>query len=92
MEIIWTEKSLNSYLEIIDYLFENWTVNEINELEKQLEKLLENIHQFQEFCPISKMPPYRKCVLNFHTSLVYLIHNHQIILITFLPNKSAHNF
>ncbi len=92
MEIIWTEESLNSYLKIIDYLFERWSAKEIIELEIQVETLLKNLIQYQAFCPVSKLAPYRKCVLNPHTSLIYLINNHQIILITFLHNKSAHNY
>ena len=92
MEIIWTEKSLSTYLNIIDYLYENWSLNEIRELESQLERLLSTLVKFQGFCPMSNLPPYRKCVLNFHISLVYFIHDNQIVLTTFLHNRSAHNY
>ena len=47
MEIIWTEESLNSYLKIIDYLFERWSAKEIIELEIQVETLLKNLIQYQ---------------------------------------------
>jgi len=33
MEIIWSNEALKNYLKVIDYLFENWTIKEIERFE-----------------------------------------------------------
>lgn len=73
MEIIWTEESLNSHIKIIDYLFEKWTLKEVLKFDSQVNNFTSRLLQFNELCPISKLPPYRKCVLNKQTSQVYFI-------------------
>ncbi len=92
MDIIWTESSIRTYLSIIDYLFEKWTHKEIDRFQHETKLLLRNLSQRNFSCPLSKLSPYRKCLIDYHTSLVYAAEGNKIVLITFLHNKSAHNY
>ena len=91
-ELVWTELALKTYLEIVDYLFEHWTNKEIDAFQGKTNTLLRNLSEFNFLCPASKLLPYRKCFVNYHTSLIYAQENDKIALITFLHNKSAHNY
>ena len=88
MEIIWTENAFKNYLNVIDYLFDNWSVNEILNFEKSVNQLVKNISSNIDLCPFSKILNYRKCVIDINNSLVYCVQNNKIIIVTLLDNRS----
>lgn len=92
MEVIWSETALETYLKTIDYLFEKWTITEINNFEIKVDRLIFKIQKFNEFCPESKILGYKKCVIDTNNSLIYTISNNKILLITFLANRSSNLF
>lgn len=92
MEIVWSETALNSFLGTIDYLFEKWSLKKINNFELKVDRLLENILANNELCPESKIFGYRKCSIDGINSLVYLIVNNTLFLVTFLDNRSSNLF
>ena len=92
MEIIWSETALETYLKVIDYLFEKWTIKEINNFETKVDTLLDKILNFDQFCPKSKILDYKKCSIDANNSVVYTLVNNNVLLITFLDNRSASIF
>jgi plasmid stabilization system protein ParE len=90
--IIWTETAIQSYENIIDYLFEKWTEREIQHFQERVNELLINVNSNQYLCKVSSFIPYRKCVVTKQTSLVYAVENGKVLLITFLSNHSAHSY
>lgn len=64
MEIIWSEETLKNYLKVIDYLFENWTIKEIERFENHFNKLIDNLKNYIAICPKSKILNLRKCIID----------------------------
>ncbi|MFN8267159.1 MAG: type II toxin-antitoxin system RelE/ParE family toxin [Chitinophagales bacterium] len=91
-EIVWSETALKTYLNIIDYLFIEWTQKEIITFETEVDTLLGHITSNNYLCKPSKISPYRKCIINKHTTLIYTVKNNVVYLITFLHNKSNHSY
>ncbi len=89
MEIVWSDTALKSYLGTIDYLFEKWSLKEIDNFENRVDNLLENILANNDLCPESKFFGYRKCTIDGINSLVYAIVNNTLFLVTFLDNRSS---
>jgi len=51
LEIFWTSRAGKGLQKVVDYLEEQWTKNEILNLEKNLDDLLERISKYPEICP-----------------------------------------
>ena len=92
MEIIWSDTALNTYLHIVDYIYNEWALTEVVNFQESVEKLLAQLTVNKELCPPSKLLSYRKCVVSKQTSLIYTIHNTSIFLITFIDNRALHNY
>ncbi|MEM6697761.1 MAG: type II toxin-antitoxin system RelE/ParE family toxin [Bacteroidota bacterium] len=91
--IIWSPTAQNTYLEIIDYLIDNWSLDTALKFDYQVNRLLKSLESFKHFCPASeKQPSYRRCVINKQPSLVYQVQNSTINLVTFLDNRSVSSF
>ena len=91
-EIVWSETALKTYLNIIDYLFAEWTPKEIDTFEAEVNALLERIAVNNFLCKPSLILPYKKCIVNKHTALIYAVINDVVYLNTFLHNKSNHSY
>ena len=92
MEIIWSETAIETYLKVVDYLFEKWSITEINVFENKVDNLLNKIQKFNQFCPESKILGYKKCTIDANNSVIYTLSNNKILLITFLDNRSSNIF
>ena len=92
MDVVWSETAIETFLKVIDYLFEHWTDKEIQAFDDNVEALIQRIATHNQICPESKLLGYRKCVINSNNSLVYYITNKTLFLVTFLHNKSEHSF
>ena len=92
MEIIWSETALETYLKVIDYLFEKWTIKEIIVFEYKVDELLNKIKKLKQFCPESKILGYKKYTIDANNSVIHTISNNNILLITFLDNRSSNIF
>nr|WP_315151852.1 hypothetical protein [uncultured Flavobacterium sp.] len=88
MEIVWSETSLETFFKVIDYLFEHWTLKEIQKFETSVDELLEKISINNELCPQSKILGYRKCIIDTQNALVYSIISNKIFLVTFIDTRS----
>ena len=90
MEIIWSEETLKNYLKVIDYLFENWTIKEIERFENHFNRLIDNLTNHIVICPRSKILNVRKCIIDKNNSLIYQKVNNKIFLVTIIDNRSFH--
>lgn len=64
MEIVWSENALENFLRVVDFLFEKWTLTEVNTFELNVDNLLEKIAIHSDFCPKSRLFGYRKCSID----------------------------
>lgn len=92
MKIIWSEQAKNSYEKIIDFILEQWNSDIALDFESKTNTLLDKLKQNKNLCPASKKTKLRKCVIHKNTSLIYKINNPNIELVTFIDNRSQHNF
>ena len=92
MKVIWSQTAIDTYLHIIDTIFEKWTLKEVLHFQKEVDKLLERLKMHNELCPLSKQLNYRKCVVSEQTSLIYSLTKKDIYLVTFIDNRSLHSF
>jgi plasmid stabilization system protein ParE len=90
MEVVWSETALETFFKVVDYLFENWSVKEIETFENNVDDLLEKLKTHNQLCPQSNLYGYRKCVIDQNNSLVYSLINNTdtIFLVTFIDNRS----
>ncbi len=82
MKIIWSNQAKITYERIIDDIPEKWTPNIAKDFENKTNSLLE----------ILKKQNLRKCVIHKNTSLIYITNDSNIELVTFIDNRTNHNF
>jgi len=92
MEIVWSEEILRNYLGVLDYLFEHWSVKEIESFENTFDNLIARIKEHTEICPKSLFLNYRKCLIDKNNSLIYQEVNDVIFLIAIIDNRSLHQY
>jgi plasmid stabilization system protein ParE len=93
MNIIWTATAHESYLAIIDQIFEKWNIETVELFEQQVEQLIDKIENHNHICPKATYQNLHKCVINKHNSLIYKVKNTNTIeIIVLLFNKSEHAF
>lgn len=92
MEIIWSDEALKNYFKVLDYLFDNWTSNEIENFKSNFDELIERIKVNTRICPKSKILNFRKCLIDKNNSLIYQEINGKIFLISLMDNKSSHPY
>lgn len=59
-KVVWSDLAKKNLRKTIDYLFENWTVIEVESFKRKLSILIENISKNNSFCPRSKVYDLRK--------------------------------
>jgi hypothetical protein len=92
MEVVWTETSLKTYYNVVDYLLESWPNYVLETFQIKVDSLLVNIKNHNNICPESKILGLRKCLIDDYNSLIYEISNEKIFLLTFIDNRSQHKF
>ena len=75
MQITWSVVAKDSYLTIIEQLFDSWNLKIVNQFESQVNQLLQNISFHNHICPKSIFKDLHKCVVNKHFSLIYRLKN-----------------
>jgi plasmid stabilization system protein ParE len=71
-KIFWSEAALSDLQNIIDYLSENWTLKEIQNFAKRLDKRVDLIALNPKlFAKTSKRKNVRRSVLTKHTVIYY---------------------
>lgn len=91
--ILWSPEAEKTYLRTIEFILENWSVQIAQEFETMVENLLIKLKKHKKLCPSSiQFKSLRKCHISKQTSLVYRINKNTIELITFIDNRSNHQF
>ena len=92
MKIIWSEQAKKSYEKTIDNLLERWTIDIVFKFENLTNSTLDNLKKNKSFCQKSQQTQLRKCVIHKNISLIYRIEKSDIELITFIDNRSEHQY
>lgn len=92
MKIIWSDQAKISYEETIDFILEQWSPDIGLDFENKTNDLLDKLKKNTKLCPNSKKKQLRKCVIHKNTSLIYKIVKPNIELVTFIDNRSGHQY
>lgn len=93
MEVVWSVKAKESYLTIIDQVFEKWDIQVVEKLESQINDLIDKIVNYNHICPKSNLINLHKCVVNKHIALIYRVSKiNQIEIVLLIFNQSEHIF
>jgi len=92
--IIWSPFAEETFLRILSYILEKWSLKEAEDFENKVESLINSIRSHEHLCPASKIQKnLRRCVISPQTSLIYQINeNSNIELVAFFDNRSDHKY
>jgi plasmid stabilization system protein ParE len=88
VEVVWTDTALETFLKVIDYLFDYWTLKEVENFELNVDQLIDRVASFNQICPESNLFGYQKCVIDEYNSMIYHIVNNKLLIVTFIDNRS----
>lgn len=92
IEIIWSPIAKTSYIEILNFLDEHWTIKEIESFIGRTERLLKLISQNPNLFQYSAESDTYRCVVVPQVSLFYRLKLEKIELLVFWDNrKDSHN-
>lgn len=91
-KIIWSTEALDNLDRILEYVFDEWGINPVLDLQNEIERLIIAIGNNKKLYPDSKITGLRKCVLSKQTSLVYRIVKSRLEIVTFVDNRSEHKY
>lgn len=86
-EIIWSPIAQISYLNILDYLQENWPEQVIENFIDRTEEAIQHINQNPFLYPYSTEINAYKCVVTKQVSLLYRIMHNRAELLVFWDNR-----
>ncbi|MCF8298594.1 MAG: type II toxin-antitoxin system RelE/ParE family toxin [Saprospiraceae bacterium] len=92
MKIIWSEQAKLSYEKTIDFILEQWSAEIALDFENRTNKLLDNLKKNKKLCPASKKKQLRKCTIHKNISLIYKLVKSYIEVVTFIDNRSKHQY
>ena len=88
MRVVWTSVAEKHYYTIIDYIFENWGINTMNEFIDEVEKCMTiiegNPYCFEEY---TFNKDYRKGIIHQNVSFFYRIYSNEIVVHLFWNNS-----
>lgn len=93
-KISWSKEALDALDAVLEYVFEEWGIKPVLDLQQEIERLIVAISKNKKLCPDSKITGtgLRKCVLSKQTSLIYQIEGSELKIVTFIDNRSEHVF
>ncbi|GGG45681.1 type II toxin-antitoxin system RelE/ParE family toxin [Epilithonimonas arachidiradicis] len=86
-EILWTDLALEELAQTVEYLEQEFTDKEIDNLGNEIERILSIITQNPEIFPYSDKYKIRKVVILKFNSLYYRILNDKIEIVSFFSNR-----
>ena|SRR5690554_481115 len=90
MEIAWSNQARKDYYKVLDYLHENWGLNEVKNFVDKTEEVLGVIKKHPKtFVESPRKRNVRKGFVTKHNSLFYKVkpYKKEIILLTFWDNR-----
>ncbi len=91
-KIVWSDESILTLEKIMDYIFKEWGIQPIIDLQLEVDRLIHLLTTNKKLCPKSKAINVRKCVVSEQTSMVYKIERSHLEIVTFIDNRSKHNY
>ena len=89
-KILWTDNALKELENTIEYLEENWTERELQNLAFNLEEILALISKNPNLFQSSDIKKeIRRVVILTHNTLYYRIKNEQIEILSFFSNRQS---
>jgi len=86
--VVWSEESLANLRGIFDYLHARWTIREIKNFSKLLDKKLKLIWDNPLLFPLSeKLTNIRRCVVSKQTTIYYRVEQAEIHIISVFDNR-----
>ena len=87
-KILWTDFALKELEDTIEYLEENWTEKELQNLALNIEETLKLITQNPELFQGSEIKKdIRRAIILSHNTMYYRVKNNQIEIISFFSNR-----
>lgn len=90
--VTWSPQAEYSYLSILIYIIENWSVKAADNFNKKTENLISKIKSNNSLCPKSNMKNLRKCVITHQSSMIYRVNINYIEIVDFVSNYSLHKY
>ena len=87
MKIIWTEKALTSFEEIIDYLINKFGSNVAQNFYEETISIIESIDKNNDIGKRIKNSVYRQFIIAKRTSMIYSIRGEEVYLHYFWDNR-----
>jgi plasmid stabilization system protein ParE len=91
-KVVWSSEAIDALDHILEYVFEEWGINPVLDLQNEIERVIIAIGNNKRLCPDSKRIGLRKCILSKQTSLIYKITKSQLEIVTFIDNRSVHKY
>ncbi len=92
LEVFWSPQAELSYLKILTYIINEWSVKDAENFDNKTERLIKKLQTNKNLCPKSKIESLRKCLVTSQTSLIYRIFNDSIEIVNFISNYSLHKY
>ena len=87
-KILWTDFALKELENTIEYLEENWTEKELQNLALNIEETLKLISQNPELFQGSEIKKdLRRAIILSHNTMYFRVKNNQIEIISFFSNR-----
>ena len=85
--IIWAPTANITYYQILEYLEQNWSINEMRNFIDRVEQVVQHISENPLHYPYSKENDTYKCVVVKQVSLFYRLKHQHIELLVFWDNR-----
>lgn len=92
IEVIWSPQAEISYLGILSYIIDEWSVKDADNFDNKTERLIEKLKTNLSLCPKSKIVDLRKCLITHQTSMVYRVVGNCIEIVDFISNYTLHGY
>ncbi len=86
-KVFWSGKAKDDYRNILLYLQQNWTLNEVQKFTGKVERNISNLLSNSEIGTISKKKLIRRLVVSKQISLYYKIKQGDIYIVTLFDNR-----
>lgn len=85
--IEWSDEAETTYIRILLYLEEKWTIREVRHFMARTEEVLGFIDKNPGIYPHSEKQKIHRAVVTTQVSLYYEVHEQKIILLSFSDNR-----
>lgn len=86
-EVRWTKEALETFNNVVAYLEENWTENEIINFAEATDSVIDYISLYPKMFRKTMKPNVHEALVTPHNLLIYKIYKNHIALITFWDTR-----